>query len=246
VHKLEDWVDNFGIPEMTWDLAWLIIVFSESGIESVQSRVPEMVDRLVDAQLREGPGKGLWGPLAVNPDRLAYRLQLFIDAGADYAEVKDKYEDTSSRTEREKFNAILKNLDEAREGVKQYTLFFETARPDQDKVNRMDEDEKWNKFYKPDEYVFHTRTADLSHTWLALYSIRIASENSLVTGPKPAPVNQPGKRMAPSFLHPRDAVLNAGRAVAAYQHPSGAFTETNIHQPVHALEVRIRSGIQIK
>jgi len=60
--------DSHGLPDSTFDVAWMTAGFAALGSDSKhQPLVRRLVDKLIDGQVREkGPLDGLWGPVCVN------------------------------------------------------------------------------------------------------------------------------------------------------------------------------------
>jgi len=60
--------DSLGLPDSTFDVAWMTAGFAALGSNSKhQPLVRRLVDKLIDGQVREkGPLDGLWGPVCVN------------------------------------------------------------------------------------------------------------------------------------------------------------------------------------
>jgi hypothetical protein len=60
--------DSVGLPDATFDVAWMAAGFIALGTDSkYESLVRRLLDKLIDGQVRErGPLDGLWGPVCVN------------------------------------------------------------------------------------------------------------------------------------------------------------------------------------
>ncbi len=229
-----------GFPDLTWDLVWSLVLFAECGDEGLKKMVPAMVEKLMGAQIDEGPAMGLWGPVALDPKQLAYLWQKEIETSKAYSEAKAAAEasDTSSRLKT--LNEAQLALQDAKTAMKAYTMGYRWARPDKTRVEFKDPDNPENNFSValPPEYPFHTQTADMGSTWLALYGIRIARENNLIGRPQATTQILRGLRPPPP-ANPRNVIQLAGRAIVQQQHRSGAFPEANLHQPTQAF-----SGLQ--
>ena len=68
--RLADYLDAYGLPDRTWDLAWLTVAFANlpQTVELNKTLTERMVRKLLLGQVTEGPGAGLWGPVAINPN----------------------------------------------------------------------------------------------------------------------------------------------------------------------------------
>ncbi len=236
--ELSSMVESFGPPECTMDLAWMLVLFAESGDEVCREQVPELLQRLVNAQLREGPGRGLWGAVAVDPEELAAWMEESARLTEAFDSLSAKLGDGGSRTERQKLDSLQLQLNEATEKLERMAGSYSSPSPRQALNKRETDFDEQVSFTTADEYIFTQRSADLEQTWMALYALRIAREQRLlpqsVTRVQALPGRRNGTRVQEVSVV--QALHNAGKALIAAQHPSGAFPEMNIHQPVKAFD----------
>lgn len=68
---LADFVDQFGAPDTTWDIAWAVAALARFPGEVNERALKHLIGRLVSGQCRARAGLGMWGPVCVNPDHLA-------------------------------------------------------------------------------------------------------------------------------------------------------------------------------
>ena len=63
----------YGAPDRTWDLAWLVALYSNLPQENKIYRnwTQKLVGKLIAGANQDGDGAGLWGPNCVNPEYLA-------------------------------------------------------------------------------------------------------------------------------------------------------------------------------
>jgi hypothetical protein len=238
LNAMKERVETFGAPEITYDLAWLIVAFSESGEDTYQEMVPDLVARLIKAQLREGPGKGLWGAVAVDPEELAIWMGKTAQMTEKVDEMNKSYEESGSRTEMKKLMDSRKSLAEANEQLKRFAGSYLEPNPANNVTNVTTEQDEAISWASPDEYIFNQRTADLENTWIALYALRIARENRLLPGSVEREKLMPGRQgmVGTESISVVASLHAAGQAVMSRQHPSGAFPEMNIQQPVTAFD----------
>lgn len=234
-----------GPPDLTWDLAWMIILFSESEQESVQNLVPEMMAKLMAGQVRQGPGSGFWGPLALNPDVLAGHWMEVWEASQQLQALTARVGDAPSRrADLDRLAELTSEVLRAQRALNAYTwthrdadvfrAWIELADPNTDGELRL---------RRPMEYVFNQISVDLESTWLALYALRIGRERGLLPAALPeipavssAP-RRGGLPPAPGPLPtPRQILLDTASALARIQRGSGAFPEANLHQPVRSFD----------
>lgn len=236
-------VQEHGPPDLTWDLAWLIVLFAEYGDVSLHEMTSRMTGKLMLGQVRQGAAAGLWGPMAIDPEHLAALWQRYYDASFAYEGLVARFgESPRSRAEQQRLAEAVQQVQETRQAIQEYTWFYRLVRPQNTWLQLEDEfgDPAPYRFLQPPEYVINQQTADMESTWLALYAIRIARDRNLVPGQLPqAPARLPGNRraVAPSPPpSPRDVLHLASQALGRAAHGSGAFSELNRHQPVRAFD----------
>ncbi|MCC5844711.1 MAG: hypothetical protein JJU05_10710 [Verrucomicrobia bacterium] len=248
-------VRSEGPPDMTRDLAWMIVLFAESERESVQNLVPGMMAKLMAGQVREGPGAGLWGPLALNAEVLAGHWLRVWDASQRLQALTDQVgESPSRRADAERLGELTGEVLRAQRALNAYTwthrdadvfrAWVELADPNADEVLRV---------RRPMEYLFNQVNVDLESTWLALYALRVGRERGLLPAalPEIPQVSRGVRRGVPppqprSLPPPRQILLDAAAALARIQSASGAFSEANVHQPVrHFDELTALPGVPL-
>lgn len=234
--NLVELVEGYGLPDLTWDLVWMIVLFSESDHHQAQEYVPDMVEKLMRAQWTDGSGAGLWGPIAIQPEYLAYLYQRFWQASERFSSVKADVGEDQSPAALKKISNEVAELDAVKEELNHYTWFYEKANPVDTSISLTDPWEEKRSFGLPSEYPFHTRTADLESTWLALIAIRAAADRNLIQTPGPTSPPQPGRLQRPPAPNPKRVVVRAGMGVMRQQHSSGAFTEGNHHAATRAFQ----------
>lgn len=251
IEKMVELVEGYGMPDFTWDLAWLIVLFSESSDQNAQALVPEMVEKLMRGQWTSGEANGLWGPLAIQPEYLGYLYAKFWEQSQEYQKVKAKVGDDTKPASIKKLNEATGALDAVKEELDAYTWFYRKADPSKYSATLEDEWEEKRGFRLPPQYPFQTQTADLESTWLALFAIRAAAEKDLIPLPKREPVMAGGLRKPPT-PNPKQVMVRAGAGITKHQHSSGAFPEMNFHTTVSAFDsvpgirgVPMRKGLQL-
>lgn len=234
-----------GPPDLTWDLAWMIVLFAESDRESVRDLVPGMMAKLMAGQVREGPGAGLWGPLALSQDVLAGHWLRVWDASRRLQEFTERVGDAPSRrADTDRLAELTADVLHAQEALNAYTWTHRDADVFRAWIELADPNsEEGLRVRRPMEYLFNQVNVDLESTWLALYAVRIGRERGLLPSalpeiPRVQQAARPGVAPPPvrSLPPPRQILLDAASALAGIQMPSGAFPEANLHQPVRAFD----------
>lgn len=237
-------VREHGAPDLTSDLAWLILLFAETDREDLHNYVHAMVAKLMQGQVRSGPAAGLWGPLAVSPEMLHALWQRFYHASFAYQELVERFgEDPRRDSERRRVHEAASAVENARAEIEAFTWIYRDFRPHRAWTELRDShgDDILLQYRNPPEYLFNQQTADLESTWLALLAIRAARDRRLVPSRLPELPPPPAtgvRRVAapPPPPSPRDVVANAANALTRRAHPSGAFPEINLHQPVRLFD----------
>jgi len=228
--------DTFGPPEATIDLAWMLILFVEFDEQETQEQVPELIRRLVVSQTDSGPGKGLWGPVAVNRREVALWMKETAERTRAYQKLKDAGGSNPSAIKR--LNEAQTRLTEANDAYLKAAGAFTKANPRDIRFVTETESGETLSWSVPDEYIFNQQTSDLESTWTALMALRVARDHRVLPGEVDMMVPGPGRQggIATESVSVVNAVHEAARAIVSRQHRSGAFPEMNLHQPVHVFE----------
>lgn len=234
-----------GLLDLTVDLAWIVVFMAESGQSRYQKWVPDLVAKLMAGQIREGAARGLWGPLALNPDLLAAHWRvLWHHSEAHRALVERFGEEPRRDSERRQVDAAAVEVDRARRALEAYTWTHRKPEAHADWVELRNPllDEPI-RVRRPPEYLFNQLSADLESTWLALYAIRIARDHGLVAARLPeipqTPRDPRSRTPAPHVQPlpgPAQILQEASAAIVRHAHGSGAFPEINLHQPVRVFD----------
>ena len=211
--RLSQYVLAFGIPDSTWDLAWTMVAFDEYPGGVYQSQLQRLSAKLVAGQIADGPGKGLWGPICVNPTMLrnavslVFSSQLAMQRQAEAAQERAFIEFNAVSLLGPAFTKATRGLTlpDARQ---QFGGDFEVA--------------GWPL------NLYREETADLESTALAAYALRIATTHMKL----PATLDYPHGVSFCTEFSTRDALAAAVIAVAAAQHDDGSWDETVVWQPV--------------
>lgn len=182
---LNTYLNVYGIPDMTWDVAWLAAAFVGLKNEDFHENGEKLVSKLLDGQVVEGPGRGLWGPVCVNTRLLAamiaYENQLNAELGRRKADLRG---DPDSETKQARVNAIdflMDSLVKSYREVAIQGLRFDKIRSGMtiepsDWVDGI-EDQKIQVLGLPYD-MYRQTLADLTSTSIALYALRQAALNN--------------------------------------------------------------------
>ncbi len=236
-----------GLPDETWNLAWLTVVFAATPGTEAADLTERLAGRLMDGQIVEGAARGLWGPLCINPRLLAPALRDYLALIADLQkkEQRVKLKDTKpAQAAVERAQAAVTKQQEAVRALARSGTQFAGAEypwvtdPHADPVV---------KFAGASHFYFNQTVADLESTWVALFALSSAAGQQRLPAqtlrPKPvhasggASATAPPAAPAAATAMPRpetsEAVLaRAANTLAARQQKDGLWNECNLHQPV--------------
>lgn len=243
--ELRGIVLHFGAPDTTYDLAWLTAAFSNLKNEKFERPRTWMVNKILDGQITDGPGRGLWGPICVNTALLATMIGHESQLGAELAKAREQ---EKRRPDSPAVTRQIQAVESARENfIAQYRRvtqqgfrFEEITRPYYI-IPRTDPEQTTapGLYY----YIYNQAVADLESTALAMLAIREAHDNGHL--PEQTWRPETGEGRARKTLVPPDStsriLARCAAAVAKLQRSDGAWDEANLHQPVaHFIPLNFR------
>lgn len=233
-----------GVPDHTWDLAWLTALFAEVPGPEADVLTQRLASRLLDGQITDGAARGLWGPICVHPGVLAVMLRdyltLFADVQKKEAKLKAKYSKTGQAAVDEARQALDRQREQV-EAVCKRGLRFGYA----ELTWILDPNVDPQVMIAGAGHFFYNQTAaDLDSTWAALHALSVAAAQKRL----------PVETLRPRFARPAgggtvagtvaigtgmpqpekaEAVLaRAANAITDRQNKDGRWDECNVHQPV--------------
>ena len=247
------YLDTYGPPDQTWNVAWLAIVMARTDGALAAEWTEKLASRLLDGQITDGAARGLWGPMCVNPRLFSILMRDYLAGEAELAKRQAKAKEKPTKA-----NKVLADEAEgARNRLKKYAdswshlaLRFATAEFPMVWDDQMTE--KVN-FQGTTDFFYNQRSADMESTWIALHALAVCAEmkrlpkESLRTSIPPAygsiaKIGEKAKRppAVESQLNaetvppePSMAVLaRAANALAALLPEGTGWSECNLHQPV--------------
>lgn len=216
--KLHQYVTQWGVPDATWDAAWLAAAFANLRAETFEETRSRLLMRILDAQLTENSAKGMWGPLCIDTklldDLLAYEKSL---AGGEDEAVRSAPPAKVAQT--------LEALTNFYPRVTQQALRFRKATrslifTDKDGGTVRTE----GLPYAPYNQVF----ADLESTALAVLALSEAARNGHMPTQTARPTSLTGRPIAPSERS-ITALGRAADAIAARARDNGQWDACNLH-----------------
>jgi hypothetical protein len=238
--RLSQHLQAFDSPDATWDVAWTMIALAEYPGGRYHDRLERLLGRLISGQIAEGPGKGLWGPVCVNPVLLRQAVEVvFKNLAALPQGAGGAARGPARPPVRPGMNPAVAAL-QTQIAAAQERAFIEMnavsalgpsfAQATFGVTLKDARNQYGNDIDVPGwpVNVYRELTSDLESTALAAYALRIATTRAKL----PAPVEYPhGISFCRSFSV-RNAVAAAIHAVAAAQRIDGSWDEMTVWQTV--------------
>ena len=180
--SLSDKLDAYGIPDTTFDVAWLAAAFTALGKDSLHAPLAErLVSKLIDGQIREkGEPRGLWGPVCIH---YPYFAKLFAMQGQLHQQLEVELPKMLERAPPQQQEALAK---QGREMRRVYFEFLKAYRAASSQGARMME---ITRYWQADEqtvlpglplYVYNRVVADVESTAVALFALAAAKQAGML------------------------------------------------------------------
>lgn len=235
IDNIVNFIDIFGFPDSTWDVAWFTAAFSTIPTEECAELTRQLSSKLLDGQITEGDGRGLWGPVCINRKVLYALIAAETEAAAEYKKCKLESEEKDTGKRRVAFAHAEKRLEKVQKAVRRYSIQGTQF----DRVDYL-----YNKVKTPEEdsvimaglpeYIYNQATADLDSTALAVFAIRQAYEKGLLPKETLRPTTEDSE-VFPGMPAPDEvsAILaRTANAIVRAQKMDGGWDEMNVHQAI--------------
>ncbi|MEX2607247.1 MAG: hypothetical protein WD708_07870, partial [Kiritimatiellia bacterium] len=240
IHALTTFIDAFGLPDTTFDLAWLAIGFSAVAQhdDSYAPLASRCVNKLLLGQQQDPAVAGMWGPVCVNPSLLAKAVEEKRDLySRELARLVERHEAEADPGRKEKLQEKINEKEPLfRAFTKQVEDIsahgFSLGNPERTTLMKSDEGLSTYSGTLLDEArynglpvnVYGEQIVDLRSTATALYALSVAAERGLLPAKPDIPADS---RNQPLITFPPTAqiVTNAAKAVARLQQPDGRWPE---------------------
>jgi len=235
--NLRDIYEGYGLPDLTWDLAWSTALFSMIEEDKYREMARQMAGKLLDGQIAEGKGSGLWGPVCVNPDLLATMVTKKDEYSRFYLAAKQE-------SEAKKRDSYEKAMNQALDALRSFARLMTRVTMTGTQFGRVDTVVTLKEemgLYHPlqiagyPQYPYNQTSADIGSTAVALFALRVASEHELLPEETWRPKVDRGRHL----LRPqrtRDILSRTLTAIARNQDQDGSWSEMNVLQPVRAFD----------
>ncbi len=238
--ELERMLDEYQMPDTTWDLAWLAMGFmaASDSDEGHKKRVSILVSRLIDGAIlevdRRDPARGLWGPVCINHQVLARYFQLELElrkmleaadaavAAAPQAQKPAKFKEV------ELIHKALADVSNA------YVRVSQQGR----RLADMERPFSINEDYVTaglSHYIYNREIADIDSTAAAAMALQEARRRKAL----PDAITRDeilGRKVLKNGVRSQDAVTTSYQAVIALAKKDGAFDTGAVLSAVHAYD----------
>lgn len=180
--SLDDKLATYGIPDTTFDVAWLAAGFTALGADSLHASLARsLVSKLIDGQIREqGDVRGLWGPVCIHYPYFAKLFEMQGQLNQQLEVELPKMLERATPQEREK---LVKQGQEMRKVYFQFLKAFRTASSQGTRMLEI------TKNWQVDEqtvlpglplYVYNRVVSDVESTALALFALAEAEKAGML------------------------------------------------------------------
>ncbi len=252
--NLLGYLDTYGAPDHTWNVAQLAIALARTPGEVAEEWTRKLASRLLDGQISDGPARGLWGPMCIHPRILAVVIRDYLAGEAEVEKLRLKQKERPTNA-----NQIL--LDVAEGGRNRLKSYADSWSRSALRFATTEWPLIWDdllsekvQFGGATEFFYNQRAADMESTWAALFALsecaaakRLPKESLrpeipvaygafTKIGEKAKPQAEVKSTLNATTVPPENAIAVLARAANALATLIGdgpAWSEANIHQPVH-------------
>ncbi|WP_395745242.1 hypothetical protein [Prosthecobacter sp.] len=258
VHMVENlmlYLDTYGPPDQTWNVAWLAVAMAQTDDSIAADWAEKLASRLLDGQITDGPARGLWGPMCFHPRLISVLISDYLASEAEVNRMQAKQKERPTKANQ----VLLSQAEGARNRLKKYAdswthlaLKFATVEFPMTWEDMMTEKVQ---FAGATDFFYNQRSADMESTWVALHALSVCAETkhlpktsqrplmpaaydavqkigATATGPKGPTA---GSQMNEATVPPEAAMAvlaRAANALVALLPERGGWSECNFHQPV--------------
>ena len=236
MRELERLMNMFGMPDTTWDLAWLSIAWTEmtATSEEYQTRRDALIGRIVDGAFMYGnsrnPGVGMWGPVSINHHAQAKLFSIELELQNLFVETEKALEAASTKRKRkalsdeyQKISVALGEIKKANKAISQQgRRLSEVERP-----WKMDETYKCTGITY---YMYNRDITDIESTAVAALALHTAKAFNAL--PEVTPREKVRGRILVKGLESIDVIENAYNALFDLGDEKGSFDSGAILHPI--------------
>ena len=231
---LDNSVTAYGLPDATWDLAWLTAALCRMSAKDFKNNRDRIINRLLEGQITEGPARGLWGPVCINGELVgavvAYEQTLNDELAKRRQRLAQAPDSRLIRRRVEEVEFALTRFENVYHDIAQQALRFDAVMAPLAIVPYLSSRgceypviARGLPFY-----IYNQTLADLETTALALFALREAAEHGCL----PEKTARPEVSAGQPILPPQETVAILARAAAAIvslQKADGTWDEANLN-----------------
>lgn len=227
--ELEQLVNQIGLPDTTWDLAWLAAGLVAHNNPDRREFTQRVLGRLIDGQIRErGDGQGLWGPVCIHYPMLAKGLEAEVLMANEVAAMRKQVEALPPAQSARGQAALDKLIDQQSALRRIMNDVSWQGRRMADAIRRYEIDDRWAMPGLPYD-IYSYIVVDLDSTVAAAFAL----DQAQAAGVLPAQtVRTPFQRKP---LAPPEAtqptIAAAAQAVVRVQKADGGWDPSNLLLP---------------
>lgn len=173
--NLENFLSHYGMPDDTWDLAWLTAAFATLPVDSHGKSAEALASKLMDGQLRDGSAAGLWGPVAVHTALLAEQVAEVNELATKFQDAKKAAND--GKREQRTYQEMDEKYRTALADLSRVATFGMTGHTIEMHLSVKAEWVPSIKLAGLTDYIYNQRSADLGSTAVALYALAQAADH---------------------------------------------------------------------
>jgi hypothetical protein len=224
--------DEYGMPDLTWDLAWSTAAFSMIENKKYQEMAEQMAGKLMDGQIDDGVAAGLWGPVCVNTELLAAMTQKKADYSSFYLAAKARYANNKHPSYEKKVEDALNALRTFSHLIKRVSMLTDKMQYVSKRIRLSDEMGMVPSIILPGlpSWIYNQRSADMESTAVAMFGLRVATERKVLPKETWRPLDERNRPLT-SARKSSDVLQLAIDAIRGFQQREG-WTELNQHQLV--------------
>ncbi len=236
--NLNDIYEEYGLPDMTWDLAWSLALFCRTGESGYKKPIEEIATKLLGGQHKTGKAAGLWGPVCVNADLLAAMMSKKNEYSRFYLAAKERFAQKQKDSLEDAMNQALDALRTFEGMMNRVTMLGLQPHRVYSFVTREDETGIHNPISVAGypHHIYSQTACDIESTALAMFALRMAAEKKLMPKETWSPKVERGWHL----VRPERASDILRRAFVAMtrnqNRDGGGWSEMNATQPVKAFD----------
>ena len=230
VYRLANNLSNFllyyGLPDETWDLAWITAAFTTLEGESYKRWNEKLASKLLDGQIHDGEARGLWGPVSINIPLMTEWVPKLQDAGTRLVAARAAAKGGAEAAVKKEGEVQLE-YDRAQEVLRSIAISAMAGPGVESRVTLTSSIGESVIMPGLPHYIYNQTSADLESTALVLFVFQeLKKQNAL-----PEKVWRP-KDADQSKEAPKAILARTAYALAKHQKSKGGWDQINLHQAV--------------